>query len=411
MVAAAHAVLQPGEYLPQGGVAEAADRLRGQLEVAVVGGHVTLLLQLALQAAQCLEVVDRLPAQGPADRFLVHVVHAGAGVLLAQRGLQVGQVCHLGDRGGCVAQAEGLAAAAHSAYPALRLAQLRSPLAQGVAERGHLRGQPGVFHGLGHQVGQFLALLVRQRVHQPFGRLHPADEGVDQLLQVLRAVREHVAVLAHEVVEVLLGVLAAGVGVEHLAQVGHHVLDPLHGRRVGVLQGLLHALELAVEHLAAQQVAQLLELLPGLLRAPVVLRQLADGPRGVARQRVELCLAHPRVVARVGEQRPALGFQSLVEQLAGLFQHAVQAAGVAQLALPLADSAHQVVEAAPFLPAAAQQVTQRVARGVAAQDPVAHLVERFADVIGRRQRVRAVVVGTVTVIGHRQLLLARHSPH
>ena len=52
--------------------------------------------------------------------------------------------------------------------------------------------------------------------------------------------------------------------VEHLVQVGQHVLDPLiaAGSRVG--QRLLHAAELAVEHLAPQQVAQLLER----LRAP-----------------------------------------------------------------------------------------------------------------------------------------------
>ena len=98
-------------------------------------------------------------------------------------------------------------------------------------------------------------------------------------------------------VEVLLRVLAARVGVEHLPQVREHVLDPLHGRRVRVFQRLLHALELAVEHLPAQQVAELLELLPA-PRATASRTRRAGGwparcrsaarrvpPRGAARRR------------------------------------------------------------------------------------------------------------------------------
>ena len=42
-----------------------------------------------------------------------------------------------------------------------------------------------------------------------------------------------------------------------------HVLDPLHRLRVGVLHDLPHAAELAVQHLAAQQVLELLEGLRG----------------------------------------------------------------------------------------------------------------------------------------------------
>ena len=230
--------------------------------------------------------------------------------------------------------------------------------------------------------------------------MHPPDEGVDEFLEVGRVVGEHVAVLAHEVVEVLLRVLSARVRVEHLPQVSEHVLDPLHGGRVRVFQCLLHPLELAVKDLPAQQVTQLLELLSRLLRPPVVVGELADGPRGVIRQRVEFRLAEPRVVARVGEQRAALGFECLVEQLAGLVEHPVKPPRVAQLALPLADAAHQVVEAAPVLPAAPQQVAERVPGVVTAKDALAHLVERLPDVIRWRQRVGAVVVCSVPVIGH-----------
>ena len=43
----------------------------------------------------------------------------------------------------------------------------------------------------------------------------PAGQRVDELLEVLRVVGEEVAVLLHELVELLLGVLAARVGLEH----------------------------------------------------------------------------------------------------------------------------------------------------------------------------------------------------
>ena len=76
-------------------------------------------------------------------------------------------------------------------------------------------------------------------------------------------VREEIPVLLHEAVEVGLGVIAARVRLEHRVQRGDHVLHPLHrlGARA-VLQRLLHAAELAVEHLAAEQVLELLEGFP-----------------------------------------------------------------------------------------------------------------------------------------------------
>ena len=253
--------------------------------------QVALPLQLALEPAQCLQVVHRLPAERAADRFLVDVLKAGARVLLAERGLQVGEVRQVGDRAGRVAEAERLAAGHPD--PALRLAELGPAGAQRVAERGQLRRQAGVLHGLGHQVRQFLALLVRQRVEQPLGRHHPPRRASRRAPPGSPGCRGTCRRTGHEVVEVLLRVLAARVGVEHLPQVREHVLDPLHGRGVRVLQRLLHALELAVEHLPAQQVAQLLELLPCLRRPPVVVGELADGLRGVVRQRVEFGLAQP----------------------------------------------------------------------------------------------------------------------
>src|SRR6202023_2046362 len=57
-------------------------------------------------------------------------------------------------------------------------------------------------------------------------------------------------------------------------------------------------------------------------------------------------------------------------------------------------------EAAPVLPAAPQQVAERVPRVVTAEDALAHLVERLPDVVRGRQRVRPVVKRSVSVVSH-----------
>ena len=142
-----------------------------------------------------------------------------------------------------------------------------------------------------------------------------------------RVVREELAVLVHEVAELLVGVLAAVVRVEERGQVGDHVLDRLHVASVRVLQRLLHRGERAVEHLPAQQVLDLLVGLPRLVRAPRVVLERPDGAGGVVGQRVQLGLGQARGVVRIGEQLPPFGLQRLVEQLADLLQGAVHPAG------------------------------------------------------------------------------------
>ena len=160
VVTAPHAVLEAGEHLAQRGVAEPANGLRREFELAAVTAQVALPLQLPLEPAQRLQVIDRLPAERAADRFLVDVLHAGTWVILAERGLQVGEVRHFRDRARRVAEAERLTAGHPDS--ALRLAKLGPAGPQRVAERGQLRREAGVLHRLGHQVRQFLALLVGQ---------------------------------------------------------------------------------------------------------------------------------------------------------------------------------------------------------------------------------------------------------
>ena len=94
---------------------------------------------------------------------------------------------------------------------------------------------------------------------------------------------------------------------------------------------------------------QLLEGLPGGGRAPVVVGQLLDRLRRVVGQRVQLRLAQPGVVGRVGEQLGPLLADRLVQQRPGLLQGAVEAAALAQLAPASPYLAEQVVQAAAVL--------------------------------------------------------------
>ena len=165
----------------------------------------------------------------------------------------------------------------------------------------------------------------------------------------------------------------------------------------GTAQRVPHPAELAVEHLAAQQVLDLGVRLARLVAAPPVVRQLPDRPGGVVRQRVQLGLGKSRGVVRVGEQRPPLGRQRPVEQLPDLLQGAVQPAAPARGPGLLADPAAQLVQAAQAVGALLQQPAQRLGRAGAGQDLVADLVQCAPDVERRLQRVRPAVPRAVPV--------------
>ena len=201
----------------------------------------------------------------------------------------------------------------------------------------------------------------------------------------------------HELGELLLGVLPLRVVREQGVQVVEHLADALDVAGGDVLHRLLHAGEALVEQLPAEQVADLLVGLAGLGGAPVVGVELADGAAGVRRQRVELHLAEAGVVGvLVGEGGP-FGLQRAGQQLADLLQRAVEAVVALQPAAPLPDLAGQVVEPAPALHAAAQQLPQRGARRGAFHDVAADGVERRTQVDGRGEGVGAVGVRAVGV--------------
>src|SRR5664279_4736806 len=346
---------EAGEHPAQRGSTDPADRLGRQLQAPTLAPQVPLLLESPLNPAQRFQIVHRGPAEGPRHRLLVHVVQGGARVVLTQRGGQFVKVGELFQGVGGIAHPHRVVAA--HPLPAGPV-QVRAALSQRPLQRAHLPSEIHVGHRGCHEVRQLGALFGGERGQQPLGGGGSSGEGVDQLFQVLRVVREEVAVGVHELGEPLVGVLAPGVGGQHRVEVGEHVLG--RGQRprdlAGLLQRLRHAAELAVQHLLAQQVADLVVGLAGIGRAPVVVGQPADRPCRITGQRVELGLPQPGVVGGIGEQRGALLTDRPVQQLPDLLQRAVQPPPLPGGPLPLPDLPAQVVQTVPVLSATAQQV-------------------------------------------------------
>ncbi len=279
--------VQATEDTRQRGLADPPDRPWGQLQPAGAAGQEALAFQLLLDLLQGAQIVHGLTAQRPCDRVRVDVVEGRPGVVLRQGGRQLVELGQLLQRAGGIAEPERCVAGHRVAEPAasgLAPAEVRTGGPQRLLQPGQLGRHAHVRHGGRHEVGQFLALLWGQSRHQPRGGRGAARQRVDQLFQRLRVLREEVAERTHEVLESGVGVFATGVGLDHVVQRVQHVLHPGHVLGCGVLQCLLHAAELRVEHLAAQQVGNLLERLAGLRRTPLVVGQRVHGPSRVVRQ-------------------------------------------------------------------------------------------------------------------------------
>ncbi len=383
----------------QRGLPQAPQRFRGEPEVAVGASFEQVLVaQLAFELGEPPRVHPCLRTELADQRLDVDVLQPGSGVGLAEllgERVQVGEVGH-GLR--ALAQPQRVVAAeAGGAVPVLPRTQ---PLQQRV-QRGQLLADAGVAERLLRQRRQLGALLVAHRVHHPLRRGGPGGQRVDQLVDVARVLREELAVLGHELVEAARGVLVTGgVPGEQLVEVGQHLLDALHVALVDVRHRLLHALEALVHQLAAEQVLDLLVRLARLGGAPVVVGQVPHGRRGARWQRVQLRLTEPGVVGRLREQRPPLGAQRLREQPLDLLQRAVQPVPPLDVRPLLPQPAHQVVQAAGALGAAAQQLAQRGGGRAALHHLAAELVHGRAQIRGRRQRVGAVHIAAVAVTAH-----------
>ncbi len=101
VVIAAAAGVHPLEDARQRALADAADRPRGQLQLAGVAGQEALALQLLLDLLEGTQVVNGVPAQRPGDRVRVDVLEGRPGIVLGQRGgelVELGQLLQDGSR-------------------------------------------------------------------------------------------------------------------------------------------------------------------------------------------------------------------------------------------------------------------------------------------------------------------------
>ncbi|CAB4712892.1 unannotated protein [freshwater metagenome] len=376
----------------QQGLAELAHRLGRELELA---GRVPLegagVAQRALELLQGPGVDGGLVAELAGEGVEVEVVHPGAAVRLRElvgEGVEVGEIL---EDTGAVAEAEALLAVHPlGAAPVLPRSQ-RLQVAVELRERLH---QLGAAEGLRGQRVELRALLGGHRVAHPLGGGGALGERVEQLVDISWALGEEVAVLVHELVELLGGVLTASVGVEERVEVLQHLVDRRAVLVGGALERLLHAGEALVEHLAPKQVLDLLVVLPRLAALPVVRRQLAHGGGGARRQAFELHLAQGAVAVvhlDVARQLLALLEQRAVEELADLLEGAVEVVLLQQLPTPLGHPAREVVEARAVLAATAQELPHRAIGRIARHHVLADRVERLGDVDRRRQRVAALV--------------------
>ncbi|SKY66486.1 Uncharacterised protein [Mycobacteroides abscessus subsp. abscessus] len=185
-----------------------------------------------------------------------------------------------------------------------------------------------------------------QRVVELLCRCGALCERVDEFFCVAWVFGEVLAVLTHEVVKLLSGVLATIVGVEKFIEVCEHLGDGLTVLVGGTLERFLHPRETLVEQFPAQQILDLLEVLARLRVPPVVLRQFLDGLSSRGRQTPDLHLGETRVVVEIACELFALLEYRAVEKFSDLVERSVEVSLLQQLLPPTIDLFAQLVQAA-----------------------------------------------------------------
>ena len=351
-----------GDVLEQR-LAELPHGLGGELQLAVGAPlEVAGLVERALQLGQGLGVDRRLVTELALELVEVDVIHPGPAVGLRELLREVVEVGQVLEYAGPVAEPETLLAAELlGAAPVLARAQG----AQVVVELGEGLHQLRAAEGLCCQGIELVALLLRHRVAHALRSGRALGEGIHQLVDVLRVLREEVAVLVHEVGEVLVGVLTATVLVQQLVEVAQHLVDRGTVLVGGVLERLLHALETLVEQLPAEQVLDLLVVGASLGAAPVVGAELLDRRRRARREVLQLHLGEgPLSVVHldVARQLLALVEHRPVEELADLLHGPVQVVLAEQLAALVRYLTGEVVQAALGLSATTQELAHGALR-------------------------------------------------
>ena len=180
--------------------------------------------------------------------------------------------------------------------------------------------------------------------------------------------------------------------VEHLVELGQHVLHPSHVLGRHRLDGPGHAVDVRVEHLLAEPLDQLVEPPLGLGRGEVVVLELAHHAREVRGQHLQLHVALVGgALRRLGPARVAAGagVANLPVDLGPL--------GVDDLAQLLGDLVVDATEVEPVEPllALAAQAVEQVA------DPLDHLALPVAEPRLQEPPERGVEVAVVQqVVGH-----------
>ena len=228
------------------------------------------------------------------------------------------------------------------------------------AELVHL---PAQVHVLEQRLGQPLQLrplLGRHRVHHRLHGRHALRHDLEQLVEGGGVLREEVAVALHELLEGGLGVLPGLLHGEQVVELVEHVLHALHGLGGHLLHGPGHLVEVALRHLLAELVHQLVELLARLAGGELVLLELLHHPGEVGREHVELevalrddlvgdlLAAGVAAVARLLGQlvEPlALHVEHLAERLGDLLVHAAEVVALELVAPPAPQALHQVAHA------------------------------------------------------------------
>ena len=231
-------------------------------------------------------------------------------------------------------------------------------LAEVLPELLDLPAQVHVLEQLVRQLLQLRTLLGRHRVEHRLRRGHATCHHLEQLVEGLGVLGEEVAVALHEPLEV--GLLAGGPLVEHVVQLGHHVLEPGHvlGRHRAhrsrhLVDGLLH-------ELLTQTVDEVLEALLRLVGGEVVLLEALDLSGQIGRQHVELevlagrglrgellapgVAGLPRLV-ELALELVALLFDELAQLLRDVLVHAAQVEAVERILATLTDLLEHLADA------------------------------------------------------------------
>ena len=241
---------------------------------------------------------------------------------------------------------------------ALTPPHLREHRLQVLAELTHLPAQVHVFEQLIAELLQLGTLLGRHRVHHRLHRGHAPGHLLEQLVEGLGILREEVAELLHELLE--LRILASLALLEHLVEPGDHVFHVLQVFGRHALHGTRHLIDHLLRQLLADLVEQLLEPLRSLSRLEVVGLQFADFAGKVVGQHVEAevavggCISCSLGSAFVATALCRLGgvvdgvtlFVDDVVQLVGdLAVHATEVVLVESLLALLAQLVHQLAQA------------------------------------------------------------------